>query len=299
MSPIAMSSDNPNATTIEPASTIPLSTDFRANDADVIICAASTLNFHAHKLILSLASPIFKDMFTVPQPSSDPPDTLPHVDVQDSPKTWEIILRTIYPDQPTPTIDTLDNLESLLFAAHAYEMRPVIETHKKALEYRAFVEKDPLCLYAIACRCGLEDQATYVARNAELATVTKNSDSSDPKGLTLGAYRRLVSFLVERDSQWDKIIRGTIVPGCDSRVCSQTTPPQPLYDTIKKRLLRPHVHTEEAYLKALEDRSRYGKSGCNYHNMCPFESTKIKEFICTVVKGREKACDRLQPDKWY
>ena len=86
-----------NTVTTEPTADVPLSTDFCADDADLIIRAAGTLDFRVHKLILSLASPFFKDMFTLPQPPSDTPETLPHVDVQESPKTWENILQTIYP----------------------------------------------------------------------------------------------------------------------------------------------------------------------------------------------------------
>ena len=101
---------------VESTPDIPLSTDFCADDADVIIRAAGSLDFRVHKIILSLASPFFKDMFTLPQPPSDTPETLPHVDVQESPKTWENILRTIYPSLPSPIIDTLDDLQSVLFA---------------------------------------------------------------------------------------------------------------------------------------------------------------------------------------
>ena len=136
-----MSSGQPDITAINPTATIPVSTDFCADDADVVICAAGTLDFRVHKFILSFASQIFKDMFMLPQPPSDTPGTLPRVDVRDSPKTWEIILQTIYPFLPNPTIATLDDLESVLFAAEAYEMQLVIETHKKALEHRKFIEE--------------------------------------------------------------------------------------------------------------------------------------------------------------
>ncbi|KAF9781656.1 hypothetical protein BJ322DRAFT_1077504 [Thelephora terrestris] len=179
------------------------SPDFCANGADVVIRPAGGPEFRAHKAILSLVSPVFKDMFTLPQPPFekpfDEPETLPHVDVQDSPKTWEIILRTIYPT-------------SLLSAAQTYEMECVIEVHKKAFENRAFILEDPLHLFSIACACGFEDQATYVARNAELMEFTRRFDPSNLKGLTFGAYGRLVSFLAERDSEWHRILRSTRYP---------------------------------------------------------------------------------------
>jgi len=180
---------------------VPSSIDFCADDADVIIRAAGTLDFRAHKFILSLASPVFKGMFTVPQPPTDTTDTLPRVDVDESADTWEDILRTIYP-MPHPIIDNLDGPEPILLAEKKYEMQPLIEVHKKGLENLAFVQEDPLRPYAIACACGLEDQAKFVARNSELLTVTRHFDIGDPKGVSLGSYHNLVSFPAERDNEW-------------------------------------------------------------------------------------------------
>jgi hypothetical protein len=292
---LIMSSRKPTIAVVKPSTSIPLSTDFCADDADVVIRAAGALDFRAHKIILSLISPVFRDMFTLPQPPSDAPSTLPTVDVHDSPKAWENILRTIYPTQPNPTIDTLDDLESLIFAAKVYEMRSVIEAHKKVLEHREFVEKDPLRLYAIACACGFEDQATYVARNAELVTVTRRSDPSDLKGLTFGPYCRLVSFLVDRDNDWHQALGAAATPdrcNCDLQSASY------LYNDIKKHLRRSYLQTEEVYLKALEDRSRRGKSGC-LSAECSFGNLKIKTFIRARISERDGVCNKLQPAKWY
>jgi hypothetical protein len=295
----AMSSRKPTTTAIEPTTTIPLSPDFCTDDADVVIRAAGSLDFRAHKLILSFVSPIFKDMFTLPQPPPATPDSLPHVDVQDSPDVWQNILRTIYPILSNPKIDTLDDLESLLLAAQAYEMQFVIETHKGALKHREFIEKDPLRLYAIACMCGFEDQATYVARNAELLTVTSHLNPSDLKGLTLGAYSRLVSFLAKRDNKWYETLEEVSVPWCDG-YCSSASDSEKnrsFYNNIKKHLRRPYVQTEEVYLKALEKRPRM-ESSCR-EDKCSIGHLKIKEFIQRRIEERDKICDRFQPTKWY
>ena len=289
-----MSSGKPN----EPAATVPLSTDFCADDADVIIRAAGTIDFRTHKLILSLVSPIFKDMFTLPQPPSTTPDTLPRVNVQDSTKTWELILKTIYPTLPNPTIDTLDDLESLLFAAQVYEMQSIIETHKKTFEHQAFIRKDPLRLYALACACGFEDQATYVARNAKLLTVTRRSDPNNLKGLAFGAYCRLVSFLAERDDEWHRTLGDVGTPKCGGGCILQPETANLLYNDIKKNLRQPYLKEEEVYLKALECRSRFGQSGCSMRS-CPFRDSNIKGFIRSRIEERGKVCDKFQPAKWY
>jgi len=46
-------------------------------DADVILRASGGKEFHAHKLVLSLASPVFRDMFSVPQPPQSPHNSPP------------------------------------------------------------------------------------------------------------------------------------------------------------------------------------------------------------------------------
>lgn len=294
-----MSSGDPTLRAFESTAAVPLSTDFCAEDADVVIRAAGSIDFRVHKAILSLVSPIFKDMFNLPQPPSDTPGSLPLVDVHDPAKTWETILRTIYPTLPNPTIDTLDDLESLLLAAQVYEMQSVIEPHKKSFQHQSFIEEDPLRLYTIACVCGLEDQATYVARNAELVTVTSGrSKPSDMKGLTFSAYCELVSFLASRDNKLNQTLGR---PGVGISWCScysQSGSVDSFYSDIKQHLRRPYLQTEELYLKALEDLSRHAQSGCG-RDACAFKISNIKAFIRGRIEERERVCDEFQPAKWY
>ena len=259
---------------------------FCANDADIAIRSLGTYEFRVHKLILSLASPIFKDMFTLPQPPADNPGVLPHVDVEESAVTWKHILLTIYPT-PNPVIDDLEDLESLLFTAKKYEMQSIIDTHKMTFENHGFMRENPLRLYAIACACGLEDQAKHVARNAELATVTRRSNAGDLMGLTVGSYHNLVSFLTRRDNQWRQIFASTRIPEYIHCKCDKST----LYAKIKKDLRVSYLQTEEIYLKALEERSRSRQSGCRGY--CSIGDLEIKAFIEGAVKGREELCNKV------
>ena len=277
---------------------VPLSTTFCADDADMVIRAAGKLDFRVHKCILSLVSPLFEEVLTgSPQSPTDAPGILPHLDVQDSPKTWENILRTIYP-MSNPTIDDLDDLESVLLVAREYQIQSIIDIHQKGLENWAFIQRDPLRLYAIACMLGFEDQAKYVARNAELLAITRRSDVSDLEGLTVDSYHNLVSFLAERDNEWDQTLgeaRISLDPNCD---CN-TQWKESLYNKVKKNLKRPYLRTEEIYLKALEDRWRYPQPACTSVIKCSFPSLEIKTFIERMMKEREKVCDKLVYEKRY
>jgi len=275
---------------------VPLSTDFCADDADVVIRAAGTLDFRVHKFILLLVSPIFKDMFTIPQPHTNTPDTLPHVDVDESAETWKNILRTIYP-MPHPTIDDLDDLESLLLAAKKYEMQPLIDVHKKGLENPTFVQDAPLHLYAIACACGLEDQAKYIARNSELVTVTGYPDPGNLDGLTIASYHRLVSFLARRDNEWREILGNASIPhyqgpcNCDSKLRKE------LYGKVRESLKELSFRSEKVYLETLKKRLK-SQSTCGQWS-CVTDDLAIRGFIEKMVKEREELCNKLMCDNQY
>ena len=279
--------------TVEAKSPAPVRspTDFCADDADVVIRAAGTRDFRVHKVILSLASPVFKDMLTLPQPPADnPDDTLPHIDVEESAETWEDILLTIYPT-PNPVIYSLDDLESLLHAAKKYEMQSIIDTHKRSFEYHVFIQENPLRLYAIACACGFEDQAKYVARHADRLAVTRHFKAGDTRGLDLGSYHNLVSFLAERDNEWNRIIGGATIPS--SYQCNCDSPlKETLYGKVKENLKMVHLETEEIYSKALESLLYLPRPTCRGMPGCVFRPVKIKEYIKNWMREREEICDK-------
>ena len=82
-------------------------------DADVILRASGGKEFHARKIILSLSSPVFRDMFSVPQPTPTGSSDLPIVDVDDPPEALGTFLQTIYPGL-NPTINDVGTLASIL-----------------------------------------------------------------------------------------------------------------------------------------------------------------------------------------
>ena len=274
--------------TAEPIATVPLSTTFRADGADVVIHAEGALDFCVHKCILSLVSPVFKDMFTIPQPLTDTPDVLPHVDVQDPSGAWENILRTIYP-VPNPTVDNLDDLESLLLTAKKYEMKYVIDSHIRCFENRTFIRDDPLRLYAIACAGGFEEQAKYVASHAEHSTVVGRYNVSDLESLTLDSYHRLVSFLLERDKGWDQILTEAPVPEGDDCSCTSSSG---VYAMIKEVLRTPYLSTDEVCLNYLERSSKDCASSVTL-GWCALATSEVRGFIDSMAAEKDKLCNQL------
>jgi len=283
-----MSSEQSSTAATEPTATVPLSTVFCADDADVVVRAAGARDFHVHRVILSLVSPVFKDMFTLPQPSSD---TLPHVDVQESPETWSNILHTIYP-MPNPTIDNIDDLESLLLAAKKYAIQFIIDVHKKGFENQEFIKEDPLRLYGIACSCGLEDQAKYVAKHADTLAVVSRLPDDTLNGVTAASHRRLVVFLVQRDNELRPILED-LWRSFESCKCIQEY--KWLYEATKKKLNAPYIQMEEVYLRALEDRSFFRREACSKSrwSTCAIEAGEIEGFLKRIFAEREMACNKF------
>ena len=273
-----MSSKSDTAPTgSEPVATTP---PFCADDADLIIRAEGPLDFRVNKCILSFVSPVFKRMFTISQPPTDTPDVLPHVNVQDPPGVWENILRTIYP-MPNPTIDNLDDLESLLLTAKKYEMQFVINSYIQHFENQVFIRENPLHLYAIACGNGLEEQAKYVASHAELSTVMGQPNISDFKSLTWDSYHRLLSFLARRDKEWNRTLAAAQIPNQRRCECHLDA----VFDSIKEDLGTPYLSTDEIYLKAMENSSK----SCS-GRFCA--TSEIKRFINSMALRKDGLCRR-------
>ena len=286
-----MSSEEYNVIEPEPAP-VPLSTIFCADDADLVIRVVGSRDFRVYKHILALASPVFRDMLNSPQPPTNTSSTPPHIDVDGSAETWERILQTIYP-MPNPIINDLDDLESFLLVAMKYDMQFVTDSYVKIFESRDFIQQDPLHLYAIACACGLEEQAKYVAGNAKLLTVAASPDAGDLRGLTVDSYQNLVSFLAKRDNEWDQLIkRAEASPGyCGCYRGSTTT----LYDGIKEDLKTPYLQIEEVYLRALEARPRLHHTEWCSDTNCPRTNSGIRSFIDRVANGRERSRNSFTP----
>ena len=142
---------------------------FTTDDGDIILRAGSEPNsehdFRVHKLIISLASPVFKDMFAFPQPpdpnSAEVPD-ISIVDVPDSPKVLDAILRFIYPGVEPPKIPDLSTLSALLSAADKYNITSIYPVLRDIL--KTFLPNHPFGAYIVACRFGFLEEAKEAAK---------------------------------------------------------------------------------------------------------------------------------------
>jgi len=188
-----------------------------------------------------------------------------------------------------PIIDDLDCLGSFLLAAKKYEMQFILDSNKGIFKDHEFIQRDPLHLYSIACACGFEDQAKYVARNAEHLTVIRRANAGNLEGLTVISYHRLVCFLAERDNMWHENLSKSPIKGCNCDDGSIRS----LYNGIKESLKRPSRRPENIYLEALEVRSRFIKQGCACGTNCLMRDHQIDSFVKEMVQEGETLCDKF------
>jgi len=132
-------------------------------DSDIILRSSDGVNFHVFKLILSLASPVFKDMFTLPQsqPDASSVHTIP---MAESSATLNSLLLFCYPT-PNPTFCSLDDAKAVLEAARKYDMAGTL-TCASDLVIAQFVSTSSLELYALSCKLGWKHHAQTAATEA-------------------------------------------------------------------------------------------------------------------------------------
>ena len=166
---------------------------FDWDDADVILRAThdtDSRDFRVHKLFLSYWSPVFRDMFKLPQPSSAT-STIDVVDVTDSPRALDAILRFIYPSIDIPVIHDLAFLSEILAVADKYDIGVARSRLRRRLAELAATE--PLKVYAIACRLGFEDEmkvASSYTTSIDLLGLTELPDEF--KSISATEYHRLI-----------------------------------------------------------------------------------------------------------
>ncbi|KAI0675375.1 hypothetical protein C8Q78DRAFT_540381 [Trametes maxima] len=187
--------DEENVSTIHDRSkaTPSVSPLFNHDDADVIFRSCDGVDFRLHKVILRLTSPVFRDMFSLPdEPTQgDAPQT---VDISESSETLENLLSFCYPME-NPDFMQLSRLLSVLGAAKKYDITFIIKPLMSNL--KKFLPSEPLRLYAIAY--AMEDGDLARAAAKRLLDVPSFYNPPDPPSelelipalalCAVGAYR--------------------------------------------------------------------------------------------------------------
>ena len=187
---------------------------FTTEDGDVVLRVGSDDVFRVHRLVLSLASPVFRDLFQTAQP--DQPDAgqenlPPTIPITDSPESVDLLLRFIYPGVIPPVLVDLTALSALLTIADKYGIQTVFPIAKERLGDENVLKKDPFGVYTIARRWGFADEAKRAAQKVTLAKIAESPSSKNPQNVVGGDFFRLLWFMEKRGDEAKKKIRTYMV----------------------------------------------------------------------------------------
>ncbi|KAK0504375.1 hypothetical protein EDD18DRAFT_1133345 [Armillaria luteobubalina] len=129
--------------------------------ADVVLVSRNNTRFHAHKFILSLASPVFKDMFLIAQPPAD--GFIPTIPMDEDGQTIEKILRFCYPTKDPSFKDISEMYHVLVTMARKYLMENVALRTRSELHRFCESGTTPLQVFAIAYAMGWKQEAAVAA----------------------------------------------------------------------------------------------------------------------------------------
>lgn len=204
---------------------------FDGPDADLIIRAPlkpgsdEFKDFHSHKLILSFASVVFRDTFSIPQPPRCTPDDpdLDVIQISESAEVVEAFLQLIYPVDP-PAITDLRLLNGLFQLADKYAAKGVTTRLKKFLISPSFLKDDPIGVYAIACRGNLDEEARLALPHTFAIDVIRQISEQNIQIMTTRAYHRLLTEHARRREQIIDAVnaaRLSVDPGLRCKCMSQ------------------------------------------------------------------------------
>ncbi|KAI0063268.1 hypothetical protein BV25DRAFT_408442 [Artomyces pyxidatus] len=133
--------------------------------ADIILRSCDGIDFRVFKNILSVASPVFADMFDLSHPPSanntrETRHGLPVFVLSEDARTLDRLLRFCYPVR-SPQLKNLGDIRLLLEAIRKYCM-DVFDDHLNHALSEA-IDRDPVAVFAIASRFELGDIATKAA----------------------------------------------------------------------------------------------------------------------------------------
>lgn len=203
-------------------------TPFDHPDADVILRSIDNVNFRVFKLLLSISSPFFKDMFALPQVpdginSNETKGGLPIITVTEESKTLERLLLLCYPAD-IPALDVLEDVQALLDSAIKYSVKRAEKKARECLIAPRFINSAAMRVLAIACRYRLQEEVKVAAMSSFNRPLPEQIIEGDLEYITSTQLFRLMQYhercaaavkIVATDFSW--IQRTYVWEGC--RTC--------------------------------------------------------------------------------
>jgi len=188
---------------------------FNRPNADVILRTSDNVDFRFYKLLLSLASPFFANMFALPQPG--PLDNaadqtkygLPVIPVTEGSTALQKLLSFCSPvyDTELPVLENLDMVMLVLDAADKYDMKCVGTFIVKMITAPEFLEQEPMRVFAIACRYRAEVETNIAARYMLRFAIWEPAYVAELDFISGSDYQRLVKFHASCGQAMSQLVR--------------------------------------------------------------------------------------------
>uniref|UniRef100_A0A0W0FVN4 BTB domain-containing protein n=1 Tax=Moniliophthora roreri TaxID=221103 RepID=A0A0W0FVN4_MONRR len=190
---------------------VPFTSMYEFDDptADIIISSSALEShprqFRLHSCILAVASPFFRDMFSLPQPPSNKTGVAT-LQVSEISSTLDTLLRFVYP-VVDPIVETLDELTAVLDAAVKYDFISTIQHLRKILVEPRFVKSNPLRVFAIVARYDFAEEIEIASHSTLSTDILDFPITDDLKYITAHTYRRLLDFRKRRACAAQDLLR--------------------------------------------------------------------------------------------
>ena len=217
--------------------------NFEAADTDAILRPLDGKELRVHKVILSLASPVFQGMLNLPQPAGFSPK-IPKIDIPESSDILQPLIQYLYPCSP-PEISDISMWAALYTIADKYSVESVTDLLRGMLIPR-FLKASPLRVYALASCWGFEEEAKAASRGTLTMDISKGFPEEDATLMGTIACQKLYLLHIQRRDKARPLLNNCPYRSSE-RGCS--CPPmnfQALARTLSRRVsTRPWLTAEE------------------------------------------------------
>ena len=302
------------------AHSFPLPECLDISGADVILQSSDHAKFLVHKAILASSSPVFRDMFSLPQPpNSGPVDGLPVVDISEDAELVRSLVTLLYPI-PSEIPTSWDRILALLSAAQKYDMGAVQASIRGEVIRRKLPALDGTQVFrafAIASNSRLLPEMNMAASLTLDSPMTFEHLGGDLRLFERSGLHELANF---RKSCRDELVTcfqsfldplkspsniWTSCPGKRAEPLIKDAPTLPVWvhaifteqiEDLKQGFTRPLVNPSiirGKYLQALGCHATYSYPGrCNF---CLEIHASKGEYYCAqleqaITRAREKPC---------
>jgi hypothetical protein len=221
--------------------------EFDAPDTDAVLRSLDGEEFHVHRLILSLSSPVFQGMLGLPQLNSDTSSKKSTIDLSDPSDTLKPFIQYLYPRSP-PEITDMAMWAALYAIADKYNAEVVMELLRVMLIPR-FLETHPLQVYALASRWGFKEEAKTASRRTLTMDIFNEFPREEAELMGGIACQQLLLLHFNRREAARALVENHPLPSSNSLLC-QCPPPNytSLVPALCQRVAtRPWLTAEELY----------------------------------------------------